>query len=63
MLVLSGVLLPAMIVGSIQGGSRLLYIDLPLFMASFCSVSSFYVVSQRGSTPRLGSGRFSLFPS
>jgi cellulose synthase/poly-beta-1,6-N-acetylglucosamine synthase-like glycosyltransferase len=47
MLVLSVLLLPAMIVRFYQGWFQMLYIDLPLFAASFCSVSSFYIVSQK----------------
>ncbi|HYM12820.1 MAG TPA: cellulose synthase family protein [Bryobacterales bacterium] len=47
MLVLSVLLLPAMIVRFYQGWFQMLYIDLPLFIASFCSVSSFYLVSQK----------------
>jgi cellulose synthase/poly-beta-1,6-N-acetylglucosamine synthase-like glycosyltransferase len=52
MLVLSVILLPAMIVRFYQGWFQMLYIDLPLFIASFCSVSSFYLVSQRELYPQ-----------
>jgi len=47
MLVLSVLLLPAMIVRFYQGWFQMLYIDLPLCLASFCSISSFYLVSQK----------------
>jgi len=45
--VLSVLLLPAMIIRFYQGWFQMLYIDLPLFMASTFSISSFYLVSQR----------------
>jgi cellulose synthase/poly-beta-1,6-N-acetylglucosamine synthase-like glycosyltransferase len=47
MIVLSVLLLPAMIIRFYQGWFQMLYIDLPLFMASTFSISSFYLVSQR----------------
>jgi cellulose synthase/poly-beta-1,6-N-acetylglucosamine synthase-like glycosyltransferase len=52
MIVLSVLLLPAMIIRFYQGWFQMLYIDLPLFMASTFSVSSFYLVSQRELFPR-----------
>jgi cellulose synthase/poly-beta-1,6-N-acetylglucosamine synthase-like glycosyltransferase len=47
MIVLSVLLLPAMIIRFYQGWFQMLCIDLPLFMASTFSISSFYLVSQR----------------
>ena len=47
MIVLSTLLMPAMIIRSWQGVWQMLLIDLPLFLASTCSVSSFYLVSQK----------------
>jgi cellulose synthase/poly-beta-1,6-N-acetylglucosamine synthase-like glycosyltransferase len=47
MIVLSVLLLPAMIIRFYQGWFQMLYIDLPLFMASTFSISSFYLVSQK----------------
>ncbi|MDD5541901.1 MAG: glycosyltransferase [Acidobacteriia bacterium] len=47
MVILSLILLPATIVRFYQGWSQMLWIDLPLFMASTFSISSFYLVSQR----------------
>jgi cellulose synthase/poly-beta-1,6-N-acetylglucosamine synthase-like glycosyltransferase len=47
MLVFSVILLPALIVRFYQGWFQMLYLDLPLFLASTCSVSSFYMVAQR----------------
>jgi cellulose synthase/poly-beta-1,6-N-acetylglucosamine synthase-like glycosyltransferase len=47
MIVLSVLLLPAMIIRFYQGWFQMLYIDVPLFLASTFSISSFYLVSQR----------------
>ena len=47
MIVLSTLLMPAMIIRSWQGVWQMLLIDLPLFLASTCSISSFYLVSQK----------------
>jgi cellulose synthase/poly-beta-1,6-N-acetylglucosamine synthase-like glycosyltransferase len=47
MIILSVLLLPAMVIRFYQGWFQMLYIDLPLFMASTFSISSFYLVSQK----------------
>lgn len=47
MIILSVLLMPAMIIRSWQGYIQMLLIDLPLFLASTMSVSTFYLVSQR----------------
>src|SRR5258708_18571659 len=47
MIVLSTLLLPAMIIRSFGGWFQMLLIDLPLFLASTFSISSFYLVSQK----------------
>src|SRR5712691_9758707 len=52
MILLSTLLLPAMIVRSYQGWFQMLVIDLPLFLASTCSISSFYLVAQRELRPK-----------
>ena len=52
MIVLSTLLLPAMMIRFYQGWFQMLYIDLPLFLASTFSISSFYLVSQRELFPR-----------
>ncbi len=52
MIVLSVLLLPAMIIRFYQGWFQMLYIDLPLFLASTFSISSFYLVSQKELFPR-----------
>jgi len=62
MLVLSVLLLPAMIVRFYQGWFQMLYIDLPLFVASFCSISSFYVVSQKELYPDKWKRTFLFIP-
>jgi hypothetical protein len=51
MIVLSTMLLPCMIVRFYQGWFQMLIIDLPLFLASTCSISSFYLVAQRTLRP------------
>jgi cellulose synthase/poly-beta-1,6-N-acetylglucosamine synthase-like glycosyltransferase len=52
MIVLSVLLMPAMIIRFYQGWFQMLLIDLPLFMASTFSISSFYLVSQKELYPR-----------
>ncbi len=47
MILLSTLLLPAMIIRFYQGWFQMLYIDIPLFLASTFSISSFYLVSQK----------------
>jgi len=47
MILLSVLLLPAMIIRFYQGWLQIMLIDLPLFLASTFSVSSFYLVSQK----------------
>jgi cellulose synthase/poly-beta-1,6-N-acetylglucosamine synthase-like glycosyltransferase len=52
MVLLSTMLLPAMIVRFYQGWIQMLVIDLPLFLASTCSISSFYLVAQKELHPK-----------
>jgi cellulose synthase/poly-beta-1,6-N-acetylglucosamine synthase-like glycosyltransferase len=52
MIILSVLLMPAMIIRSWQGLPQMLLIDLPLFMASTMSVSTFYLVSQKELFPK-----------
>ncbi len=52
MIMLSVLLLPAMIIRFYQGWFQMMYIDLPLFLASTFSISSFYLVSQKELFPR-----------
>jgi cellulose synthase/poly-beta-1,6-N-acetylglucosamine synthase-like glycosyltransferase len=62
MIVFSLILLPAMIVRFYQGWFQMLYLDLPLFLASTCSISSFYMVAQRELYPREWRGRIKYIP-
>jgi cellulose synthase/poly-beta-1,6-N-acetylglucosamine synthase-like glycosyltransferase len=52
MILLSTMLLPAMIVRFYQGWFQMIVIDLPLFLASTCSISSFYLVAQKELHPK-----------
>ena len=52
MVVLSTLLLPAMIVRFYQGWVQMLLIDLPLFLASSCSISGFYLTAERALYPK-----------
>ncbi len=62
MIVLSTLLLPAMIIRFYQGWFQMLYIDLPLFLASTFSISSFYLVSQKELFPRTWPRTFLYLP-
>jgi cellulose synthase/poly-beta-1,6-N-acetylglucosamine synthase-like glycosyltransferase len=62
MVVFSLILLPAMIVRFYQGWFQMLYLDLPLFIASTCSVSSFYMVAQRQLYPKDWTKRIKYMP-
>src|SRR6201987_3118101 len=52
MVLFSAMLLPAMIVRFYQGWLQMVLIDLPLFLASTCSISSFYLVAQKELRPK-----------
>src|SRR5947209_5864760 len=62
MIVLSTLLLPAMIIRSFGGLFQMLLIDLPLFLASTFSISSFYLVSQKELFPRKWPRTFLFLP-
>ena len=62
MIVLSTLLLPAMIIRFYQGWFQMVYIDLPLFLASTFSISSFYLVSQKELFPRTWYRTFWFLP-
>jgi len=51
MIAMSFLLLPAMIVRFTGGWFQMLYIDLPLWLASSASVSTFYLISQKALYP------------
>ena len=63
MIVLSTLLLPAMMIRFYQGWFQMLYIDLPLFLASTFSISSFYLVSQRELYPKTWLRTFLYLPA
>jgi cellulose synthase/poly-beta-1,6-N-acetylglucosamine synthase-like glycosyltransferase len=62
MVLLSTMLLPAMIVRFYQGWIQMLVIDLPLFLASTCSISSFYLVAQKELHPKTWYRTFLYIP-
>ncbi len=62
MIVFSTMLLPAMIVRFYQGWLQMLVIDLPLFLASTCSISSFYLAAQRSVRPKTWWRTFLFLP-
>jgi len=62
MIVLSVLLLPAMMIRFYQGWFQMLYIDLPLFIASTFSISSFYLVSQKELFPKTWLRTFFFLP-
>jgi cellulose synthase/poly-beta-1,6-N-acetylglucosamine synthase-like glycosyltransferase len=62
MILLSTMLLPAMIVRFYQGWIQMLVIDLPLFLASTCSISSFYLTAQRTLHPKEWTRTFLYLP-
>src|SRR5882724_1556036 len=52
MLVMSALMLPVMIVRFYMGPFQMLFLDLPLIMASFWSISAFYIVAYRELYPK-----------
>src|SRR3989440_3878114 len=52
MLVVSALMLPVMIVRFYMGVWQMVFIDLPLIVASFWSISAFYLVAQRELHPK-----------
>jgi len=62
MIFLSIILLPAMIVRFYQGWFQVLIIDLPLFLASTCSISSFYLAAERTFFPKTWKRTFLYLP-
>jgi cellulose synthase/poly-beta-1,6-N-acetylglucosamine synthase-like glycosyltransferase len=52
MIVLSALMLPVMIVRFYMGPLQMLFIDLPLIVGSFWSISLFYVIAQRELYPK-----------
>ena len=52
MMVVSALMLPVMIVRFYMGVWQMVFIDLPLIVASFWSISAFYVIAQRELYPK-----------
>ncbi len=62
MIVLSALMLPVMIVRFYMGPFQMLLIDLPLIVASFWSISAFYVIAQRELYPKTWKRTLLLLP-
>lgn len=52
MMVVMALMLPVMIVRFYMGIYQMIFLDLPLILCSFCSITAFYVVAQRELYPR-----------
>jgi cellulose synthase/poly-beta-1,6-N-acetylglucosamine synthase-like glycosyltransferase len=63
MVVVSALMLPVMIVRFYMGPWQMLFLDLPLIIASFWSISAFYVVAQRELYPKTWKRSFLLLPA
>jgi len=62
MIVVSALMLPVMIVRFYMGPWQMLYLDLPLIVASFWSISLFYVVAQRELYPKTWKRSIMMLP-
>lgn len=63
MLVMSALMLPVMIVRFYMGWEQMLYLDLPLIIASFWSISAFYVIANRELYPKTWKRSILLLPA
>jgi cellulose synthase/poly-beta-1,6-N-acetylglucosamine synthase-like glycosyltransferase len=63
MIVVSALMLPVMIVRFYMGWLEMLLIDLPLIIASFWSISAFYVIAQRELFPKAWKRSFLFLPA
>src|ERR1700692_2837068 len=63
MLIVSALMLPVMIVRFYMGWFQMLTIDLPLIIASFWSISAFYVVAHREIFPKTWKRAFLFLPA
>jgi cellulose synthase/poly-beta-1,6-N-acetylglucosamine synthase-like glycosyltransferase len=63
MIVVSALMLPVMIVRFYMGWLQMLLIDMPLIIASFWSISAFYVIAQRELYPKNWKRSFFLLPA
>jgi cellulose synthase/poly-beta-1,6-N-acetylglucosamine synthase-like glycosyltransferase len=62
MIVVSALMLPVMIVRFYMGVWQMMLIDLPLIVASFWSISAFYVIAERELFPKTWKRTFLLLP-
>ncbi|MGH9662708.1 MAG: glycosyltransferase [Bryobacteraceae bacterium] len=62
MVVLSALMLPVMVVRFYMGWFQMVFLDLPLIVASFWSISAFYVVAHRELFPRTWKRAFLMLP-
>ena len=62
MMVVSALMLPVMIVRFYMGVWQMVLLDLPLIMASFWSISAFYVIAQRELHPKNWKRSFPVLP-
>lgn len=62
MIVMSALMLPVMIVRFYMGPWQMLFLDLPLIVASFWSISLFYVIAQRELYPKSWTRSIYLLP-
>jgi hypothetical protein len=63
MIIVSALMLPVMIVRFYMGWFQMLIIDLPLVIASFWSISAFYVVAHRAIFPKTWKRAFLFLPA
>jgi hypothetical protein len=62
MIIISALMLPVMIVRFYMGVWQMLLLDLPLIVASFWSISAFYVIAQRELHPKSWKRTFLFLP-
>jgi len=63
MIIVSALMLPVMIVRFYQGWLQMVLIDLPLIVASFWSISAFYVIAHRALYPKTWMRAFLFLPA
>lgn len=63
MIIVSVLMLPVMICRFYMGWEQALFLDAPLILASFCSISAFYVMSYRELYPNAWKKSFILLPA
>ena len=63
MLIMSALMLPVMIVRFYMGVFQMLTVDLPLIIASFCSIWAFYLMAQRELYPKNWKRAIVLMPA